>query len=351
MIKRYSNNPVIDSSMVKPSIDGYNILGVFNPGATIYNNQIILLMRIPENCVKEQGFINIPYYEFKDNIGKAKIRKIPDSDPEVKLKDTRSIIYKGIEYPSTVSHLRIARSDDGINFKIDEKPFIYPCIESESLGVEDARISKIDDTYYINYTGVSGDGFVTLLATTKDFKNIERKGIIFYPLTKDVAIFEEKINGKYIALYRPHNQWFGPPSIWYAESPDLIHWGKHKCIMRPNGSKWENVKIGAGAAPIKTEQGWLVIYHGVGDNGIPGTETYSLNIALLDLNEPSKVIKRSKNPILFPKEQYEKNGFVKNVVFTCGTVEKDGQLLIYYGGADTVIGVAYANIKDILKMF
>ena len=346
MIKRNINNPLIKPSMLKPSVEGYNVLGAFNPGATIYNNQVILLMRVAENCKEQEGSINIPYYEFKDNTGEAKILKIPKTDPDVTLKDTRGVFYKGKDYLSTMSHIRIARSDDGVNFVIDEKPFIYPCVQSESFGVEDARISKINNIYYINYTGVSQDGYVTMLAATKDFISIERKGIIFPPLNKDIAIFEEKVKGKYIALHRPDNHGFGLPSIWYAESFDLIHWGNHKCILRPDGSKSESQKIGGGAPPIKTKKGWLVIYHAKGDNSM-----YSLKLLLLALNNPSKIIKQSKHPILIPEEQYEKKGFFGNVVFTNGTVVKpDGEVLIYYGASDDTICLATTTIDELLEM-
>lgn len=347
MLKRCANNPVIKPAMVSPSYDGYHVMGTFNPGATVYNDEIILLMRTAENCEEEKGFVNIPYYEFKNGTSNANILRIPENDPDLIRKDTRGFLYKGIDYLSTISHLRIARSKDGINFKVDDKPFIFPCIESESYGVEDARISKIGDTYYINYTAVSKDGYVTTLVTTKDFKTIERKGIIFPPLNKDVTIFEEKVNGKYIALHRPDNHGFGLPSIWYADSPDMINWGNHMCLLRPDGSVYESQKIGGGAPPMKTEQGWLVIYHGKGDDSM-----YSLRLLLLDLEDPSRIIKQSKKPILVPEEDYEKQGFFGNVVFSNGTVVKDnGDVYIYYGACDDTVCLAFSTIDDLLNMF
>ncbi|GAH52193.1 unnamed protein product, partial [marine sediment metagenome] len=276
--------------------------------------------------------------------GEPKILEIPDTDPNVILKDTRGVFYSGKDYLSSISHIRLARSIDGINFTIDEKPFIYPGLECESFGIEDARVSKIGETYYINYTAVSGDGYVAMLAKTMDFKSIERLGVIFPPLNKDVVIFEEKVNGKYIALHRPDNKGFGLPSIWYSESPDLIHWGNHKCLLRPDGSKYESQKIGGGPPPIKTKEGWLIIYHGKGDDNI-----YTLRLLLLDLNDPSKIIKQSRYPVLQPDESYEKNGLYGNVVFTNGIIlMSDNKVYIYYGACDESVCLAITTINDLL---
>ncbi|MFP4522720.1 MAG: glycosidase, partial [Fibrobacterota bacterium] len=163
---------------------------------------------------------------------------------------------------------------------------------------------------------------------------------------KDVALFPEKINGKYRALHRPHNEGFGKPSIWYGESPDLIHWGNHKCIARPYDTKWECMKIGGGSSPIKTDQGWLTIYHGKGENQI-----YSLGLILMDLEDPSKIIKRTEEPVLVPETDYETKGFFPNVVFTNGAVKKDnGEVYIYYGACDETTNLAVSDIDSLLGM-
>ncbi len=350
-MNRYKNNPILGKNDVMPSQPEAKVLGAFNPGATLYNDEIILLLRVPETFIEKEGHVCIPYYEMVADVAKLRLSYIPKNDPDLKIKDTRAFVYKGIEYPSTVSHLRIARSKDGYSFIVDEKPFIKPEREYELLGVEDARITKIDDVYYINYTGVSKDGFVTVLGTTKDFKSFDRKGIIFPPLNKDVSIFEEKINGHYYALHRPHNQWFGKPSIWISSSPDLIHWGNHKCIVRPEeGSRYENVKIGGGAAPIKTNEGWLEIYHAVGNLYAPDKEVYSLGLLLMDGNDPYKILKKSNQPILLPEMEYEKNGFVENVVFSNGIITRNnGQVLIYYGACDEYVAVIETHVDTLIS--
>jgi len=331
--------------MVKPSREGYRVKGTFNPGAVQHKGEIVLLLRVAEDCVPRKDYISVPYYRFENGRGFPEILDKPLNDPQINLKDTRGVVYKGQDYLSTLSHIRLARSRDGINFTVDPMPFIYPCIQSESFGVEDARVTKINGLYYITYTAISGDSWATALATTIDFVSIERKGIIFLPPNKDVSIFPEKINGKYYALNRPHNQGFGLPSIWVSESFNLLHWGNHKCLIRPRDTYWEQQKIGGGAAPIKTSEGWLEIYHGKGKDQI-----YSLFLLLLDLDNPSVVIKRGNKPVLFPEQSYEKQGFFPNVIFSNGLIQKDdGKLLLYYGACDESVCVIETSIYELLN--
>lgn len=344
MLTRNPSNPLLKPSQLKPSSPGYRVTGAFNPGATTYKDKILLLLRVAEDCIPKQGYTSVPYYTFEKDKGIARIMEKPLNDPDLHFKDTRGIVYKGVDYLSTISHLRLASSNDGINFSVADKPFLYPCNQSESFGVEDARITKIDDIYYITYTAVSTDGWAASLATTTDFISVERRGLIFPPPNKDVAIFPEKIDGKYFALHRPHNQGFGKPSIWLSESRDLIHWGNHRCILRPRNMYWEEEKIGGGAAPVKTEQGWLEIYHSKGRDQI-----YSLFLVLLDLKNPAKVLKRGKKPILHPQASYEKKGFFPNVVFSNGLVCKKGnKLLLYYGCCDESVCLAETSIEELL---
>jgi predicted GH43/DUF377 family glycosyl hydrolase len=346
MITKHKNNPIIGPSDVKPSMDGYKVLGAFNPGAVSFGDEIILLLRTSEGCESREGYIRVPIYRFEDEKSYPDILEFKSTDPGLFLKDTRGVVYKGQDYLSTTSHIRLARSRDGVNFTVEEKPFIYPGNKSEKYGVEDARVTCIDGKYYVNYTAVSRDSWATALAVTKDFKSIDRKGLIFHPENKDVAIFPEEVEGKYIALHRPNNSGFGKPSIWYSESPDLLHWGNHKCIVRPRENKWESQKIGGGAPPIKTPEGWLIIYHGKGDESV-----YSLFCLLLDLEEPDKVVKRASTPLLTPTEPYETEGFFPNVVFSNGIVEKDGKIYIYYGASDETVCLAITDMDSLLKSF
>lgn len=346
MIEKAKENPLITPGDVKPSAEGFLVLGAFNPGATRFNDEILLLLRVAETCEPKEGKIRVPVYRFEEGTSYPDILEFDQDDSRVALKDTRGVTYRGKEYLSTISHIRLARSKDGIQFKVEDEPFIYPVMDNEAYGVEDARVTEIDGAYYINYTAVSRDSWATALAVTDDFRTIERKGLIFHPENKDVAIFPEKVGGKYIALHRPNNSGFGKASIWYSESPDLIHWGSHQCIVRPRENHWESMKIGGGAPPIKTPEGWLIIYHGKGDNSL-----YSLFCLLLDLDDPSRVIKRAEEPLLTPTEDYETQGFFPNVVFSNGIVEKDDQIFIYYGASDETVAVAIIDLDTLLGSF
>jgi beta-1,2-mannobiose phosphorylase / 1,2-beta-oligomannan phosphorylase len=343
MIEKYAGNPVVCPEMVKPSLQGYRVMGAFNPGATAYGNEILLLLRVAERVEPRPGRVRMPVYRFDTGRAVPDILDLDAADPEVVLRDTRGVAYRGREYLSTLSHIRIARSTDGLHFAVDPEPFIYPVCEAEAYGIEDARVTFLDGRYYLNYTVVSRDSWATALAVTDDFRTLERKGLIFHPENKDVAVFPEKVGGRYVALHRPNNSGFGRASIWYAQSPDLLHWGQHECIVRPRDNRWEAAKIGGGAPPIKTSRGWLVIYHGKGENSL-----YSLFTLLLDLEDPRRVLGRGVEPILIPDRPYETHGFFPNVVFSNGVVERDGRVYLYYGAADESACVALTDVDTLL---
>lgn len=344
---KHPQNPIVTPAMVTPSNEQFVVKGALNPGAVQFGEETILLLRVAEGCVSTEGKVSIPIYEFEGKSSSLRIVQFDANDTRVQCKDNRAILVDGKEYVSTLSHLRLARSRNGVDFKIDKKPFWTPCNPSEEFGVEDARITKIGDHFYINYTAVSKDSYGTSLLRTKDFKDIEYMGMIFAAPNKDVCIFPEKINGSYYALHRPYNHDFGKSSIWLAKSPDLIHWGQHQCLIRPRDNPWENEKIGGGAPPIKTSKGWLEIYHGKSLQN--GADFYSLMVLLLDLNDPSKVLYQGEHPIIFPDAPYETNGFVPNVVFLNGMLQPDRNTLsLYYAACDEVTCLAQCDINELL---
>ena len=169
-------------------------------------------------------------------------------------------------------------------------------------------------------------------------------GIIFCPENIDVVLFPEKINGKYYALTRPVPMHIGPRCIWIATSPDLINWGEHKPLILPRPGSFDGGKNGGSCVPIKTEHGWLEIYHGSDED-----DKYSLAVALLDLNDPSKLLACPKEPLMRPEADYEVKGFYGNVVFSCGAVPKDdGTVIIYYGASDELTAGAVTTIEKIM---
>lgn len=244
----------------------------------------------------------------------------------------------------------LARSDDGFNFSVDPNPAMEPADFEpfrtyERRGIEDPRITEMDGVFYVMYTACSQYGPCLALATTLDFKTFTRMGIVSEPENKDGVLFPKKIGGRYARLDRPHS---ALGHIWLSYSEDLRMWGDSQVVMTGIGGTWDCDRIGASAPPIETPEGWLEIYHGV--KLTSGGPVYRLGVALLDLEDPSKVLKRSAIPILSPREYYERIGDVGNVVFSCGAIANGpgGKLMVYYGAGDTCICVGTTTIDDLI---
>lgn len=268
----------------------------------------------------------------------------------VKLGDEYLLLLR-IEGQQGYSYFALARSRDGLQFEVEEEPVLLPAAEGpfakyESLGIEDPRATYLDDTFYIMYTAASNHGHQIALARTDDFHNFERIALVSDPGNKDGVLFPEKINGQYVRLDRPIG--LGVGSIWISYSNDLYSWGNSKVLLTPRRGHWDSYRIGASVPPIRTEEGWLEIYHGV--RMTSGGPIYRAGSALLDLEDPSKVIARCSVPLLSPREDYERIGDVGNVVFACGAiVEDNGEVKMYYGAADTYVCVATATMDELLE--
>jgi len=209
-------------------------------------------------------------------------------------------------------------------------------------------VTRLEGEYFITYSAYSRNGVRIALAKTKNFSQVERVSLITEADYRNVVIFPEKFDGLYARLDRPHSE-IAPWSIWISYSPDLRYWGQSQLIMKPEQYHWDEMKIGPGAPPIKTDQGWLSIYHGVFQT-MDGS-VYRLGVALHDLSDPAKVIGVGDSWILQPEDPWEITGYVHNVVFTCGAVlESDGTVKIYWGGADTVMCVGEANVSDLVSL-
>ncbi|MBW1720524.1 MAG: glycoside hydrolase family 130 protein [Deltaproteobacteria bacterium] len=258
------------------------------------------------------------------------------------------------------SHLRngrsvigLAESRDGFNFRVHGEPFITPAKEGpfapyEEFGVEDPRICALDGEFLITYSAYSRHGVRIALAKTRDFRRLERVALITQCDCRNVVLFPARFEGRYVRLDRPHTE-IAPWSIWISYSPDLIHWGDSRILIRPMPYHWDEMKVGPGATPIRTERGWLQIFHGVFKT-MDGA-VYRLGAALHDLDDPGKVLGVADEWILQPEDPWEVTGYVHNVVFTCGAVpEEDGTLKLYWGGADSVLCAGTARIDELVDL-
>lgn len=249
-------------------------------------------------------------------------------------------------------YIWIAESDDGIKFTPRPGPIEVPASDPQwreyTAGLYyDPRITEIEGTYYLMHAAHSGHGCRLSLMKTLDFEKFEWMGFVSETDNRNGVLFPEKINGAYARFDRPNTGGnFG--DIWVSYSPDLIHWGRSECVMRNVDVKWAWTKIGPGAVPIKTDQGWLNIFHGVRTQCAQHF-VYCLGVSLHDLENPAKVISMCKEAILEPEVDYELTGQTPSVVFTSGAVvEDDGEVKVYYGGADTVQCVATTTVDELL---
>jgi predicted GH43/DUF377 family glycosyl hydrolase len=224
-----------------------------------------------------------------------------------------------------------------------------PCSELEEFGVEDPRITWLDGRYYITYVAVSRHGAATALASTADFRDFTRHGVIFCSENKDVVLFPERIGGAHAALHRPNPATpFCRPEMWIARSTDLIHWGHHG-VLHGGGADWETGRVGAGTPPVRVNEGWLEIYHGSRHSTRPGeVGKYSTGALLLDPDNPARIVRRTPESIFEPEAVFECEGFVPNVVFPTGIVENEKSFLLYYGAADTCTAVVEFSREDLM---
>ncbi len=296
IFERYKGNPIL-----VPDRWPYPANATFNPAAVRFNDETILLVRVEDM----RGF----------------------------------------------SHLTIARSKDGMtNWQVDEKPALTPDVDfdEERWGIEDPRIVWLEDKelFAITYVSFSKDGPVVSLALSKDLQSFERHGAMLPPEDKDASLFPCLIDGKYTLLHRPIIR--GEAHIWIASSPDLEYWGHHKVLLPVRPGSWDSSRVGLGPPPIKTDEGWLIIYHGV--RLTASGSLYRVGLALLDLEEPWIIRKRCDQWVFGPHEQYERVGDVPGVTFPTGTVynPENDQLFMYYGAADSSVCLATAQLGDIV---
>ena len=292
---RYGPRPVLT-----PDDLPYPANGVFNPGAALVDGEVVLLVRIEQM----QG----------------------------------------------ISQISVARSANGVDgWRISEIPLLEPDLPGypfEEWGCEAARVTQIEPRkWLIAYTAYSRYGPAVGLATTEDFETATRLGIVLSPTNKDATVLPERYDGQWIMLHRPVTG--GQEHIWYASSPELTHWSLPGVLLpQRSGPWWDGLRVGVGAPPLRTDEGWLLIYHGAKEMGV--LPVYRLGLALLDLDNPRKVLARASRWVFAPETDYEHRGLVPNVVYTCGAILRGDEVWMYYGAADTVVGLAIAKVSDLL---
>lgn len=341
LARRFAANPILRPADLAPSIPGLQVECLLNPAAFAHAGRTWLLVRVAERPTQTPGWISTPILSPN---GTVSIRSFEESDPRLAVTDERVFSHDGRDYLTTLSHLRLVSSDDGVHFTSEPA---YPPLSGfgalESYGIEDARVVRLEGRFHITYTAVSPVGVGVGLRMTTDWREFESAGLILPPHNKDCALFDAPVGNRYFALHRPSSPALGGNYIWLAESPDLRHWGHHRCVATTRPGWWDSARIGAGAAPIRTQDGWLEIYHGADES-----HRYCLGALLLDLHEPWKVLARSAEPIMEPTADYEINGFFGEVIFTNGHVVDGDRLRLYYGAADSVVCGADFSLHEIL---
>jgi predicted GH43/DUF377 family glycosyl hydrolase len=268
--------------------------------------------------------------------------------------DGESILLMRVEDLRGISHLTVARSDDGrTGWRVDPEPTLMPDPDhhpEEVWGIEDPRITWLPEReeWAVAYTAFSRRGPLVSLATTHDFRQFHRLGPAMPPEDKDAALFPRRIDGRWALIHRP-TPLAGPAHIWLAFSPDLRHWGDHTLLLPAReGAWWDAGKIGLGPPPLETPEGWLMLYHGV--RSTASGSLYRAGLVLLDLEDPRQVLHRTDEWVFGPSESYEQTGDVGGVVFPCGWIHDPttDELRIYYGAADSAIALATATLSDLV---
>jgi predicted GH43/DUF377 family glycosyl hydrolase len=276
-------------------------------------------------------------------------------NPAATIIDGITLLMVRVEDHRGFSHFTVARSKNGIDgWEIDSEPTFCPDpvnYPEEIYGIEDARITYIDEMekWAVTYTAFSDSGPLTALAFTEDFRNFDRVGATLPPENKDSAIFPVRFKERWAMMHRPVSCMHGAKTnIWISFSPDMKHWGSHEVLLYAReGGWWDANNIGLSPHPIQTSDGWLIMYHGIRQT--TSKVSYRLGLALLDLEDPRKVLHRSVGWVFGPREMYERSGDVNDVVFPCGWVLVNDEIRIYYGSADTSVSMASAKMRDILQ--
>jgi beta-1,2-mannobiose phosphorylase / 1,2-beta-oligomannan phosphorylase len=383
---RLPENPLLTSADVKPSLPALEVVSVFNAAAAKVGDETVLLLRVGERPktltsrshdaqtldltgpevrlkplppgIPREKLVGLCFLDPDQDPPRLVVAYLPRDLPGLDLSDPRTIRFQGgaggaagandfRDYLTQMSHLRVARSGDGVHFTVDDTPAVVPSDSFEEYGCEDPRATLIDGVWQISYVSAGRLGITTSRLTTTDFRSFEREGVMFLPDQKDVVFFPDRIAGRYVALTRPMPGSFDRVlGIWIAYSDDLVHWGGHRPLAMPRRGMWDELRTGAGSVPFRVPEGWLELYHGVDRN-----TRYTMGALLLDGADPSRVLGRSASPILVPTQPYERSGLFNDTVFGCGHVPLDDRgerIRLYYGAADTCLAAADFVVREIV---
>ncbi len=268
--------------------------------------------------------------------------------------DGQTVLLCRVEDRRGISHLTVARSRDGYsNWIVDDHPLIAPSPDhpEERWGVEDPRITRIDeiDGWAISYTAFAPGGPGISLATTHDFQTVKRYGLVRVPEDKNGVVLPRRVDGQWILFHRPTTVIGARSDVWLTRSADLTRWSSPESVLATReGGWWDSARVGMGPPPLETPEGWLVVYHGVRET-VAGA-LYRAGLALLDLEQPQRVLHRSEDWVLGAETDYERVGDVPGVVFPCGLIHEPGtdDLRLYYGAADTCIAMATGSLSRVM---
>lgn len=347
MLNRLFTQLMLSPDDLQPRHDGMKIIGTFNPGVIDTPSGTVLLVRVCEAPIEQrEGYVSSPRITPE---GKLVIDWFPHHECDTSDPRTFKHHHTGANRLRFISYLRVFRSGDGRTIDSLDGDVVYPEGDFEVFGIEDPRITRLGETYYITYVAVSTHGVATAMMSTTDFKQFTRHGVIFAPENKDVVIFPEKVLGQYVAMHRPvPSLRFVPPEMWIARSPDLLHWGNHTQLVSADQSAHSD-RVGGGTPPVRVDGGFLTIYHGSDKKpGEKGAGTYTGSSLLLDADNPDRMIARSTGPIMQPEYDFETEGFVDAVVFPTALIERDDAYWVYYGAADTHVAVTAFAKEDLL---
>jgi len=348
MIDRLYTRCLLSPSDVPASDDRLRVVGTFNPGVAETPGGVVLIVRVAEGVTERRdGQLAAPRYATDGALVVDWLDAAAQDTSDPRFYVDRQSGRMRLRF---VSHLRVYRYD-GESVNAGEGVTLRPQGEYETYGVEDPRVTKIGGAWYITYVGASDRGITTCLLSTTDFTSFRRHGVIFAPDNKDVLLFPDKVFGDYVAMHRPMPAYaLTAPRMWIARSADLIRWGGHQLVDLGSVGTHRD-RVGGGTPPIRTERGWLTLYHGSDKTmGEAGAGTYSAGALLLEHDSPATVTARTPEPFFKPEADFERTGFVNNVVFPTGVIERGDQLEVYYGAADTHVAVTAYRRDDLMGL-